>query len=211
MSFMFARIVEMTSDPNRRDKTNEIFRNSVLPALKQQKGFEGAIQCMNQQGEGVAVSLWESQEEEALSAGEQIYLEQISKFREVFTKPQVRHTGEVRAHDTRAGIAPRAARLTVLPTRPGSETEIVKLYKESVVPAARTQFGFASTYLAQTADGKAIALTLFDSQESLKKSEDVGYYQEQIAKFKPHRTGELSKKIFDVAVHEVLTRAPAAS
>jgi hypothetical protein len=54
-------------------------------------------------------------------------------------------------------------------------------------------------------------LTLFDSQENLKKSEDVGYYQEQIAKFKPHRTGELSKKIFDVVVHEVLTRAPAAS
>ncbi len=209
---MFARIVEMTSDPNQRDKANEIFRNSVLPALKRQKGFEGAIQCMNQQGEGVGVSLWESQEEEeALSAGEQIYLEQISKFKEVFTKPQVRHTGEVRAHDTQAGIAPRAARLTVLPTRPGSEAEIVKLYKESVVPAARTQSGFASTYLAQTADGKAIALTLFDSQENLKKSEDVGYYQEQIAKFKPHLTGAPSKKIFDVAVHEVLTRAPTAS
>jgi hypothetical protein len=33
---MFARIVEMTSDPNQRDKTNEIFRYSILPALKQQ-------------------------------------------------------------------------------------------------------------------------------------------------------------------------------
>ena len=32
---MFARIVEMTSDPNHRDKTNEIFRNSILRALKQ--------------------------------------------------------------------------------------------------------------------------------------------------------------------------------
>ncbi len=166
---------------------------------------------MNQQGEGVGVSLWESQEEEALSAREPIYLEQISKFKEVFTKPQVRHTGEVRAHDTQAGIAPRAARLTVLPTRPGSEAEIVKLYKESVIPAARTQSGFASSYLAQTADGKAIALTLFDSQENLKKSEDVGYYQEQIARFKPHLTGEPSKKIFDVAVHQVLTQAPTAS
>jgi len=211
MSFMFTRILEMTGDPNQRDKTNEIFRNSILPALKQQKGFEGAIQCMNQQGEGVGVSLWESQEEEALSAREPIYLEQISKFKEVFTKPQVRHTGEVRAHDTQAGIAPRAARLTVLPARPGSEAEIVKLYKESVIPAARTQSGFASSYLAQTAEGTAIALTLFDSQENLKKSEDVGYYQEQIAKFKPHLTGEPSKKIFDVAVHQVLTQAPTAS
>jgi len=201
---MFARIVEMTSDPNQRNKTNEIFRNSILPAIKQQKGFEGAIQCLNQQGEGVVVSLWESQEE-ALSAGEPIYLEQIRKFKEVFTKPQIRHTGEVRAHDTRAGIAPRVARLTVLPTRPGSEAEIVKLYKESVVPAARKQSGFASTYLALTADGKAIALTLFDSQENLKKSEEVGYYQEQIAKFQPHLKGEPSKKIFDVAVHELLT------
>ena len=208
---MFTRILEMTGDPNQRDKTNEIFRNSILPALKQQKGFEGAIQCMNQQGEGVGVSLWESQEEEALSAREPIYLEQISKFKEVFTKPQVRHTGEVRAHDTQAGIAPRAARLTVLPTRPGSEAEIVKLYKESVIPAARTQSGFASSYLAQTAEGTAIALTLFDSQENLKKSEDVGYYQEQIARFKPHLTGEPSKKIFDVAVHQVLTQAPTAS
>jgi hypothetical protein len=32
---MFARIVEMTSDPNQRHKTNEILRNSILPALKQ--------------------------------------------------------------------------------------------------------------------------------------------------------------------------------
>ena len=208
---MFPRIGEMTSDSNQRDKTNEIFRHSILPAIKQQQGFEGAIQCINQQGEGVVVSLWESQEEEALSAREQMYLEQISKFKEVFTKPQVRHTGEVRAHDTRAGIAPRAARLTVLPTRPGSDAEIAKLYKESVVPAARARSGFASTYLVQTGDGKAIALTLFDSQENLKKSEDVGYYQEQLAKFQPHLTGEPSKKIFDVAVHDVLTRAATAS
>jgi hypothetical protein len=32
---MFARIVEMTSDPNQRHKTYEILRNSILPALKQ--------------------------------------------------------------------------------------------------------------------------------------------------------------------------------
>jgi hypothetical protein len=37
MSFMFARIVEMTRDPNQRPKTNEILRNSILPALKQLK------------------------------------------------------------------------------------------------------------------------------------------------------------------------------
>jgi hypothetical protein len=56
MSFMVARIVEMTSDPNQRGKTNDIFRNSILPAPKQQKGFEGVMQCMNQQGDGVPSS-----------------------------------------------------------------------------------------------------------------------------------------------------------
>jgi hypothetical protein len=41
---MFARIVEMTSDPNQRDKTNEIFRYSILPAKQQASTVSSGLQ-----------------------------------------------------------------------------------------------------------------------------------------------------------------------
>jgi hypothetical protein len=78
-----------------------------------------------------------------------------------------------------------------------------------VIPAARKQTGFVSTYFATGEEGKALALTCFDTHENLKKSEDTGYYKEQVAKFKPHQAGEPSKKIFDVVVHEV--KVPVAA
>ena len=61
---------------------------------------------------------------------------------------------------------------------------VTDVYVESVVPAAEQQAGFRGALLfTDEATGKAVSITLWDSEEDLMKGQQSGYYREQIGKF----------------------------
>ena len=83
---MYARVTLFEIDTLRTttDKALESFKEQVIPAVKQQAGYEGLYVLGTPEGKGLIMSLWSS--EEAATAGVEsgYYDEQIAKFISVF-------------------------------------------------------------------------------------------------------------------------------
>lgn len=78
------------------------------------------------------------------------------------------------------------ARQTTMSFRTEMYDEGIRIFRESVVPAAKAQKGFRAAYLlADREAGRAVALTFWDDEASAMANEENRYYQEQLVKFLP--------------------------
>jgi heme-degrading monooxygenase HmoA len=65
-----ARLTSSTGDPSRVDETIEMIHNTVIPSAKQIPGFNGGFWLANRAtGDGIAATLWESEDAVASSRG----------------------------------------------------------------------------------------------------------------------------------------------
>ncbi len=77
------------------------------------------------------------------------------------------------------------ARLTIAQMKMDKLDEAIKIYEESVIPAAKSQKGYRGAYLlTDRKTGKGVSISLWDSEEDAIANEQSGYYQEQLSKFK---------------------------
>lgn len=77
------------------------------------------------------------------------------------------------------------ARMSIAQSQPGKDDEVIRIHKDSVVPACKQQKGFKGLYLLKdTKTGKGVTLTLWDTEADMKAAEASGFYQAQVAKFK---------------------------
>ena len=85
---MYARVVSGAIQLDKNDQAVDIFRNSIVPAAKEQKGFKGAnLFTDNQTGKFISTTLWET-EDDMISGDSSGYLqEQIGKVAAFFTGP----------------------------------------------------------------------------------------------------------------------------
>src|ERR1700716_1576340 len=165
---MYARFTEGTIDPTKREQA-EMIAESIFTAGRQQNGFRGLSFCLDPKGEAVFLSLWESKE--ALLANETsgYYEEQVAKLKDVLTKPTTRHVAELKAQEE-THKTPKAARLTVSGIRKGAEAQATRLAQE-VARAAREEPGFVAWYGALTEDNRMAAISFWDSEAAMKRSE----------------------------------------
>ena len=92
------------------------------------------------------------------------------------------------------------ARTAIIQGRPGTSEEAAKIFNELVLPAARQQNGFkGALFLTEPATGKGMSVTLWETEEDLKASENSGYFREQIAKFAPLLAGPPARDTFVVS------------
>jgi heme-degrading monooxygenase HmoA len=196
---MYARFTEVTIDPKKRDQA-ETLAESIFTAARQQKGFKGVSFCLDPMGEGVFLSLWESKE--ALQANEAsgYYKEQLAKLKEVLTKPTTRHVGEVKAQED-THKTPKAARMTISGIRKDAEAQATQLARD-VSRLARNEPGFIAWYGALTEDGKVAAISFWDSEGAMRKSESR-YLKDALGKLKEISTGEAQPKLYEVVGHEI--------
>jgi quinol monooxygenase YgiN len=196
---MYARFTEATIDPKKREQT-EMIAASIFTAARQQKGFKGVSFCLDSKGEGVFLSLWESKE--ALEANEAsgYYKEQVAKMKDVLTRPTTRHMGEVKAQED-THKTPKVARLTISGIRKDAETQATQLARDAA-HAARNEPGFIAWYGALTEDGKAAAISFWDSEDAMRKSESR-YLKDALGKLKEISTGETQPKVYEVLEHEI--------
>jgi len=76
------------------------------------------------------------------------------------------------------------ARLTKFQIKIDKIDEGAKFYKESVIPATKSQKGYEGAYLLiDSKTGNGAALTLWDCEEDALANEQKGFYQEQLVKF----------------------------
>ena len=76
------------------------------------------------------------------------------------------------------------ARLTIVQTKADKMDEAVKVTKESVLPAAKSQKGFVGAHLLTEPNGKGVFITFWKTEDDAIANETSGYYQEQLVKFK---------------------------
>ncbi len=95
------------------------------------------------------------------------------------------------------------ARVTIMAFRKGTAEEAVRIFEQSVLPAARTQKGYqGSYYLADRGADKCIALTFWQSEGDAAANEENRYYQEQLVKFMALYTAPPIREGYEVAVEE---------
>jgi heme-degrading monooxygenase HmoA len=93
---MFARMLWIQLKIDRIDEAVNLFKKSVIPQCKKQKGFKGAyFMTDSKTGEGVVITLWK--DEAAMQANERsrFFLDQVTKFMSLYTKAPIREAYEV--------------------------------------------------------------------------------------------------------------------
>jgi hypothetical protein len=68
---MYSRVTLLEIDTLRTtvDEAVELFEEEVLPALREQEGYEGVVVLANPDGKAMLVSVWESEDDAVASAG----------------------------------------------------------------------------------------------------------------------------------------------
>ncbi len=102
---------------------------------------------------------------------------------------------------------PFFARLTIVQMKKVMIDDAAKLYKGSVVPAARSQEGYIGAYfLVDRKTGKGVSITAWETEKNAIANEESGYYQEQVGKFKDIFTEASVREGYEVVVSDVKTQ-----
>ena len=104
---MVARVTLAEIDAVRMgvDQAVALFRDSVVPALREQDGYEGVYVLLSDEGKVLAVTFWESEEaaNAGIAGGRSFYSEQIEKFVTLYRSPPGREMYDVVIADTPVG------------------------------------------------------------------------------------------------------------
>ena len=93
------------------------------------------------------------------------------------------------------------ARLIICEWKNDKLDEGIKLYGDSVIPAAKSQKGFRGGYLlTDRKTGKGISIALWESEEDLIAGEESGYLKEQLSKFKDYFATSPVREIYEVSL-----------
>jgi heme-degrading monooxygenase HmoA len=75
------------------------------------------------------------------------------------------------------------ARMTTIQLQPGMADRMSAIFEDSVLPVAKEQRGFkGGLLLTDRNTGKAVAISLWETEADVAASESSGYYQAQMAK-----------------------------
>lgn len=95
---MFARVITVNVQPGKIDEAATVYRDSIIPAAKQQKGFSGAMLLTDPvTGKGISVTLWETEADQKASEASGYVSQQIGKITPLLAGPPVRESFVVSA------------------------------------------------------------------------------------------------------------------
>ncbi len=104
------------------------------------------------------------------------------------------------------------ARVISVQLRAGTADEASRIYRDSILPAARRQPGFQRAFfLVDPITERAISVTQWASEADLAASETSGYLREQVAKLTPYFATPVVSELFAVAVASNGNSAPYPS
>lgn len=93
---MYAGVVVVQIQPGKMDEAIRIYRDSVVPAAKQQKGYKAHYLLTDRKnGKGISIALWETEADMTATKTSGHYQQQLAKFKDIFAAPPVREDYEV--------------------------------------------------------------------------------------------------------------------
>ena len=97
------------------------------------------------------------------------------------------------------------ARALIGQVKPAKRDEIddaIRIYQDSIVSAARQNQGFnGALLLTNSHTGRAMSITLWETEADMMESEADGYYQEQITKIASFLAGPGIVDHYQLSVH----------
>ena len=103
---MFSRVTLLEIDTLRvdMDEARWLFREEVMPRLREQEGYEGAIALSTPEGKGLIITFWETEAEATDVSG--FASEELARHVTMFRSPPGRESYEVAFSDL-AGVSVR--------------------------------------------------------------------------------------------------------
>ena len=93
------------------------------------------------------------------------------------------------------------ARLTIVQVKVDKIDEVIKIYGDNVVPAAKSQKGYKGILmLTDRKTGKGISIAMWESEQDAIANEKSGYYQQQVGRFKDHFTKPPVQEGYEVSI-----------
>ena len=93
---MYARVSQVTIQPDRISEATEIYQDRVVPALEAQKGFKGAVLLTQpESGRGISITLWDTEADRTAGEVGGFYQAQLARFAGMFTEIPVRDAYKV--------------------------------------------------------------------------------------------------------------------
>jgi heme-degrading monooxygenase HmoA len=97
---MHAQVTHTQILPGKIDEAITIYRDSVMPVAKKQKGFRGIYLLVDRAtGKFMSIHLWESSRAMAGSENDEFLKKQFALFANVFASPPTREPYEVAMRD----------------------------------------------------------------------------------------------------------------
>ena len=90
---MYARVTFSSIQAGKVDESLKILRDSILPALKKQKGFKGSLGLTNRDArKSITISLWDTQADMTAAETSGFYRDQLAKVAPLLTgAPTMEH------------------------------------------------------------------------------------------------------------------------
>ena len=77
------------------------------------------------------------------------------------------------------------ARVTIATSLPGKSDEVLRIERDSIVPACKTQKGFKGLYMLNDPKTmKGMTISLWETEADMRAAEASGFYMQQVAKVK---------------------------
>ena len=105
---MHARVTVSQIKPDKIDEALALYRDSVVPTAKQQRGFKALLNLSDRTtGKGLSIVLWETEADMKAGEASGYYQQQLAKFKDLFATPPVKEHYEVAVQEwpEKAGAA----------------------------------------------------------------------------------------------------------
>lgn len=103
---MFARVTQLEIDTTRieLDYAVQLFRAEVLPAIREQEGYDGTFVLANPDGKALLLTFWQTEEQAEANAPTGQYSEHLARFSAIFASPPGRGRYAVYVADQPVGL-----------------------------------------------------------------------------------------------------------
>jgi hypothetical protein len=103
---MHARVTQLEIDTTRTeiDDAVQMFRDEVLPELRDQEAYAGTYVLANPDGKALLLTFWETEEAAEAQTTTGFYAEQLARFAAIFRAPPGRDRYAVVVADQPVGI-----------------------------------------------------------------------------------------------------------
>ena len=102
---MHARVTQLEIDTTRIDMEDavQLFRAEVLPAVREQEGYDGTYVLANPDGKALLLTFWETEDQAEANAPTGQYSEHLAQYAAIFAAPPGRDRYAVLVADQPVG------------------------------------------------------------------------------------------------------------